>query len=184
MSRLKEIQFTAKNGKRVLLRSPDEGEAEELLNTMRSVLEVSPYTLTQADEFTYTVEQEKEMIRTHNESDTKLVIVPVVDGKIGGMLNFSTNPRRRNSHSGEFGVSLVPELQGLGIGEKMVQALLDWGTAAPKVERIYLRVHSRNVFAVKLYEKLGFAHEGREIRGVKLGDGQYDDVLLMAKLVG
>ncbi len=84
---------------------------------------------------------------------------------------------------GDFGMSLLPEFRGIGIGKAMLMALLNWARANEKIEKVNLRVHSKNVSALQLYEKLGFREEGREVRGVKLAVGKYDDVICMSYFV-
>lgn len=180
MAKLSPTTYTTTKGSRVTLRSPNLGEGEALLIAVKEVIRRSAHLLTQIEEFTYTVEQENEMIQKYLEHPDKIIIVPEVEGKIAGMLDFSTGSRKRNSHTGEFGISLLPEFQGQGIGKSMVNALIQWAKANPRVETLRLRVHAKNVGAIGLYKKLGFREEGREIRGAKIGPKAYDDVLLMA----
>ncbi|MBY0451563.1 MAG: GNAT family N-acetyltransferase, partial [Bdellovibrionaceae bacterium] len=78
------------------------------------------------------------------------------------------------------GVSALPEYHGLGLGRIMVENLLKWAATTPNVETVRLRVHEKNVGAHALYVKLGFTEEGREVRGVRFGPGQYDNVIAMA----
>ena len=108
------------------------------------------------------------------------MMAPEVDGRLVGLLNFSPEARRRNSHQGEFGVSALPEFHGLGLGRIMVEALLKWAATSPNIETVRLRVHEKNVGAYALYKKLGFIEEGREVRGVRFAQGEYDNVISMA----
>ena len=105
---------------------------------------------------------------------------PEVVGRLVGLLNFSPGARRRNSHQGEFGVSALPEFHGRGLGRIMVEALLKWAATTPNIETVRLRVHEKNQGAHALYLKLGFIEEGREVRGVRFAEGQYDSVISMA----
>jgi RimJ/RimL family protein N-acetyltransferase len=165
------------------LRSPHAGEGAAILKTVMKVLRSSDHLLTEADEFSYTVEQEDKLIQDHFDHPAKIMIVPECAGQIVGMLNFSVGGKRRISHMGDFGMSLLPEFRGIGIGKAMLMALLNWARANEKIEKVNLRVHSKNVSALQLYEKLGFREEGREVRGVKLAVGKYDDVICMSYFV-
>lgn len=169
-----------KSGKLVLIRSPRFDEGEALLVTMREIIKDSPHLLTEVEEFTYTTSQEDEMIQSYSDHPDKLILVPEVDGKIVGMLNFSVGARRKNAHQGEFGISLLPAFQGLGIGQLLLQALIEWARANPVIETLRLKVHAKNSNAIALYQKAGFISEGCESRAVKLRDGSYDDTLLFA----
>jgi RimJ/RimL family protein N-acetyltransferase len=147
---------------------------------MRIVMRESPHLLLEPDEFSYTVEQEAEILRTYRDHEDKLWIVPVVEGQLVGALNFSAGGRKRLKHFGSFGVSLLPSMVGQGIGRRMMRAMIDWAEAHPRLEMIRLQVHARNTGALRLYQALGFVEEGREKRGVKFVDGTYDDVISMA----
>ena len=137
------------------------------------------------EEFNLTAQQEDELIQRHLDHPDKVIIVPRVDNKIVGMMDFSAGARKQNSHQGEFGTSVHDHYQMQGIGRMMLECLIDWASAHPTLEIIRLKVHSRNTKAINLYNSVGFTTEGREKKGVKLGPNEYeyDDVLLMALAV-
>jgi diamine N-acetyltransferase len=84
--------------------------------------------------------------------------------------------------SAEVGLFIgLPELWDQGLGFDILQALLHFGFEQLNLNRIYLRVFSRNERAVHLYEKLGFKHEGRW-RQAKFRNGRYQDLLWMSVL--
>jgi RimJ/RimL family protein N-acetyltransferase len=180
MAKLEPRTKTTAKGLKVTLRSPLPGEGEALLTTMREVIGRAAHLLTQLEEFTYTAEQEDQMIQKYLEHPDQIIIVPEVDGRIVGMLDFRAGSKKRDSHTGEFGVSLLPEFQGQGIGSFLMEALLEWLKTNPRIESARLRVFGANTPAIALYKKLGFVEEGREIRGVKFGSERYDDVVHMA----
>lgn len=180
MAQLTPRQFTTSQGSLVTLRSPRVGEGEALLRVVREIMRQAEHLLIQEDEFTYTTEQENEMIRAYGEHPDKIMIVPEVGGRIVGMMSFAVGGKRRIAHTGEFGISLLPEFQGRGIGRRMTESLISWARANPRVEALRLRVHASNTPGVELYKRMGFSEEGREIRGAKLGPERYDDVILMA----
>jgi RimJ/RimL family protein N-acetyltransferase len=81
-------------------------------------------------------------------------------------------------HSGRLGMGLLPHVRGQGVGRRLAQATID-AARARGVERIELEVFATNRRAIRLYERLGFVHEGVRARARKL-DGQYEDNVLMA----
>lgn len=193
MSKLIPVKFKSKKGLNILLRSPLVGEGEAIIKVMKRVLETSAHTLAEPDEFNYTPEQEDEIIEQHLSHPRKILIVPYLLETVGtsnqiketpiGMMNFAVGHRRRNSHLGVFGMSLLPEYRADGIGSQMLKALIDWATLSPGIEKIDLEVHSKNTHGLNLYNKLGFQIEGRRIRGVRLADGVYDDIIEMSLFV-
>jgi RimJ/RimL family protein N-acetyltransferase len=180
MAKLQPTTKTTVKGLKVTLRSPESGEGEALLATMREVIRNNPHLLTQIEEFTYTAEQENEMIQKYSDHLDQVIIVPEVEGKIVGMFDFRAGTKKRDAHTGEFGVSLLPQFQGQGIGTFVMETFLDWAKSNPRIEIVRLRVFAANTPAIALYRKLGFVEEGREVRGIKLGPSHYDDVVHMA----
>ena len=80
-------------------------------------------------------------------------------------------------HTGRLGMGLLAHVRGKGVGRQLAQTAIDEARARG-VERIELEVFASNTRAIRLYEQLGFAHEGVRTRARKL-DGQYDDNVIM-----
>jgi RimJ/RimL family protein N-acetyltransferase len=83
-------------------------------------------------------------------------------------------------HVGRLGMGLLPEYRGQGHGQRLAEATVEAARKAG-IERIELEVFASNLPAIRLYEKLGFQHEGLKKRFRKL-DGEYDDNVMMALL--
>jgi RimJ/RimL family protein N-acetyltransferase len=70
---------------------------------------------------------------------------------------------------------------GKGYGEEAVSLMLNIAFKELNLHRIYLRVFSFNTPAIKLYEKLGFKHEGKMVETL-FRDGKWHDVIMMGLL--
>ena len=81
--------------------------------------------------------------------DTKCVYVARLDGKVVGLAVPRITEGRR--HVGALYV--LPQVQGLGIGAKLMRKCLEWHGDA---EDIYLNVASYNQKAIDFYEHFGF----------------------------
>lgn len=68
-----------------------------------------------------------------------------------------------------------------GYGEEAVSLMVNFAFKELNLHRIYLRVFSFNAPAIKLYEKVGFKHEGR-MREAVFRDGKWHDVIMMGLL--
>ncbi len=68
-----------------------------------------------------------------------------------------------------------------GYGTQAMHLLVDHGFATLNLNRIYLRVVSTNARAIRVYEKVGFVHEGCQ-RAADYKNGQYVDLLMMSIL--
>ncbi len=95
-----------------------------------------------------------------------------------GALTLAREPRR--AHVATLGMHVVTGYQGRGVGAGLMQALLEQAEKRA-IRRVELTVYPDNVRAVRLYERAGFAHEGRSRRS-SFRDGTYVDDLVMARL--
>ena len=112
-------------------------------------------------------------------SPNSVLLVAVEHGQIIGTLDFHGHTRPQQRHSGQFGMSVRREHRGAGIGTKLIASLLGWASEH-EVTRIELEVFSNNPRAVRLYERLGFEHEGCRVGAVLVGTHPVD-ILLMAR---
>lgn len=101
-------------------------------------------------------------------------------GEIVGWCDITPSLREGCRHTGILGMGLRAEYRGLGLGRKLLRRALEAAHAAG-LTRIELEVFASNRRAIDLYEKAGFAHEGRK-RGARILDGRVEDILLMALL--
>jgi RimJ/RimL family protein N-acetyltransferase len=86
------------------------------------------------------------------------------------------------NRSGELGIFIGEKRYwNKGYGTEVMKLLLRHGFNTLNLHRIFLRVFSNNLRAVRSYEKAGFVHEGC-MRLAEYRDGRYVDVLLMSVL--
>lgn len=95
-----------------------------------------------------------------------------------GWCDISPHPFEGFRHGGRLGMGLLPDYRGRGLGRRLVVETVRAARAAG-MERVELEVFASNTRAIRLYEALGFVHEGVKRRARKL-DGVYDDNVMMA----
>lgn len=87
-----------------------------------------------------------------------------------------------HNRSAEYGIFIGEEsARGKGLGTETAKLFTDFGFAELQLHRISLRVLAENAAARRSYEKAGFVQEG-VFRDMELLDGQYRDVVFMARL--
>ena len=84
------------------------------------------------------------------------------------------------THCGRLGIFVVDGYREQGVGRRLMEAVLAaaWDLGLTRIE---LDVFSDNLRAIRLYESLGFEHEGRR-RRARVLDGITQDFLVMAAL--
>ena len=135
------------------------------------------------EEFSSALADQEKWIRYYSENENALLLVAETEGKIVGVLDFKTHPKIRMSHSGEFGISILPEYQNQKIGSEMIEFLLQWSTTRPKIKKINLSVFHPNARAIHVYKKLGFEIEGVQMKAVQISDGEFIDLVMMGKVI-
>ena len=87
-----------------------------------------------------------------------------------------------HNRSAEYGIFIGEEsARGKGLGTETAKLFTDFGFAELQLHRISLRVLAENTAARRSYEKADFVQEG-VFRDMELLDGQYRDVVFMARL--
>ncbi|MDI6646887.1 MULTISPECIES: GNAT family N-acetyltransferase [Bacillus] len=159
-------------------------DAETTLEIQKSVIAESDYLLTTPEEYKKTLLEHKEWIQKRIENENETYIVAETGDQVIGWIAFEqSSNRKRTSHVGSFGLMVDKSYRGLGIGEMLLTALLNWAEKNPSIEKVSLAVFSTNQKAISLYKKMGFLEEGRKINEFKINDHEYWDDVLMYKLV-
>lgn len=117
-------------------------------------------------------------------SDVCLVAVET-DGFVCGEIHAKRESPAIFAHVlGGLTVAVHPERQGQGIGSRLFEALIAWARVQqPEILRIELAAGAGNPGAIRLYERLGFRHEGRQVARGRLPDGRFEDDILMGLLL-
>jgi L-phenylalanine/L-methionine N-acetyltransferase len=108
-------------------------------------------------------------------------LVAEVEGQVVGSIGLQVNRRPRISHLAGFGMMVLDDWQGKGIGTALLQAALDLADKWLNLVRIELTVYTDNTAAIALYKKFGFEIEGT-MRKAAFRDGVFVDTLLMARV--
>lgn len=170
------------NQEKIIIRKANQSDSKALIKYLNIIGGESDFLTFGLDEFGKTVEQEEEFIKSTLKKDNSLFIIAEVNGRVIGNLNFSGGPRQRNAHVGEFGVSVLKEYWGNGIGEELIRYLVNWSKNSGIIRKINLRVRTDNKTGINLYKKIGFSEEG-VLKRDYLINGEFYDSLTMGLLI-
>ena len=183
MSQIEPKEYELRTGERLIVRTAVPEDAEALLEHARVILTEDLYNVSTLEEFDMTVEKEREWIQKHLEHAARIVLAAELAGSIVGGLGFENRSRKRLQHYGTLHMGVHPQHRGKGVGTALLQSLIDWAKGNPTLEKLCLMVFATNQAAIGFYRKMGFTEEGRRTRHVKIADGEYVDVILMARFV-
>ena len=170
--------FTAKDGRTILLRNPRWEDLDGLLDFINSLVrEEAPINRTNEIRRR---EQVEFLARRLSSIETGEIIQLVAEesGKIVGNADV-TRLSGRESHVGKLGVAVRSGYRQIGIATKLIKTLIHQAEKQG-IKIILLAVYENNLPALKLYRKLGFKEVGRTPKGV-YWKGKYIDDVRMAK---
>lgn len=101
--------------------------------------------------------------------------------KIVGYITVVTGKFKKVQKNAYIVMAVLDEYRGKGIGTALLMHVEEFARERG-MHRIELEVFESNTGAIKLYEKNGFAHEGRRKEAVRTANG-YEDILWMGKLI-
>ncbi|WP_341347491.1 GNAT family N-acetyltransferase [Paenibacillus sp. FSL H3-0469] len=125
----------------------------------------------------------RSLIAADTASSTNLFLVAEVQDRLAGFARCEGSPLRRLAHLAEFGVGVLQEFWGYGIGRSLLEQSISWAEAIG-LEKLSLKVLEGNDKAIRLYESLGFEVEGVLRRDKLLADGQFYSTIVMGRLRG
>ena len=171
--------FLAKNGKEVLLRNGEAADGAAVLENFNQTHAETDYLLTYPDENRFDAEQEGRFLARKAESPREIELLAVVDGKVVGTAGVdAVGSKYKVAHRAEFGISVLKEYWGLGIGRAMTEACIQCARDAGYVQ-LELSVVADNARAVAMYQRGGFVECGRNPRGFNSRTAGYQEVISM-----
>ena len=170
-----------RDGSRALITHADESDAAPLLLHIEHVAGETSYLSFGRGQFGVGVAEQVAFLRALGRTGSGVMLKAVIDRRIVGVasLKWSTRPRVR--HVAEFGVSVLRQHGGVGLGRALTERAMR-EAHSHAVTRVELKVRDDNHRAIGLYRSLGFVIEGRLRRAFRY-EGRFYDELLMARLL-
>ncbi|SEM41965.1 Acetyltransferase (GNAT) family protein [Terribacillus saccharophilus] len=122
----------------------------------------------------------EELIMTDRKESNNLCLVACDKQEVVGYCRCEGNKLKRLSHQVTFGIAIMKDYWGYGLGRQMLKMVIAW-SKEQKIHKINLSVSGSNKRAIHLYETCGFQIEGCLKDDKRLSDGEYHDTLLMAR---
>ena len=179
MNDLREINVKDKG---IIIRQTKKSDAGALIEYLNIIGGESDFLTFGKGQFHLTVKEEEEYIENTLKKNNALSVTAEVDGKIVGNLNFAGGLKERTAHTGEFGISVLKEYWGNGIGEELIRFMIDWSKSSGVIRKINLRTRSDNTRGINLYKKAGFVEEGIITRDMQI-NGKFYDSLSMGMFI-
>ena len=168
-----------KDGRELLLRNAEASDGSAVLENFNITHAQTDWLLTYPDENTFDADKESRFLERKAASQNEIELVAVVDGKVVGTAGVSAvGAKYKVVHRAEFGVSVLKEYWGLGIGRALMEACIECARDAGYVQ-LELDAVADNAIAISLYGKAGFVEYGRNPKGFKSRTSGYQEVVSM-----
>ena len=175
-----EKQIQLRDGRTALFRSPNAGDAEQMLEYLMLTAGETPYLIRYPEECTETLEQEAAFLQKMNDSPIDMMIVCVIDGKLAGNCRLALHGRIKTRHRAGVAIALVKEFWELGIGTAMFEEMIHVAKGHG-ITQLELEVIDGNDRAMGLYRKMGFEIAATKPKAIRLKDGTLLDEHIMIK---
>lgn len=171
---IEERIYIMPDGRAVTVRSACAHDAAAVLEEMCITSGETYYMIRTPEEVArITLETETEKMAALRDSPRDAFIVAECGGRIVGSAGISPILERlRTCHRASFGISILQEFCGGGLGGFMLQTLIG---AARSIgyRQLELGVYADNPRAIHCYEKAGFTAWGTLPRAFRLDDGSF-----------
>ena len=168
-----------KDGVELLVRNAVASDARALRDIMQRTHAETDYLLSYPDEQGTDVEREARSLAETERSNNEVELVAVVDEQIVGSAGVTVvGSRRKVVHRARFGISVLKDYWGLGIGRVLMGSCIDCARRAGYTQ-LELEVVADNERALSLYRRAGFEEYGRNPRGYRSTAVGYQELVHM-----
>lgn len=173
-----QTRIKLKNGSVLQVREPRIDEAEKLIKYLKKVAYESDFLTIGPGDVTMSIEEEKDFIKKIKRSKNSIFLIGEADGMPVGVLTFQGGNKPRTKHAGDFGITVLKDYWGLGVGSILIETFLDWAKKTKIIRKIGLRVDIANKRAISIYKKFGFKKEGKISRDSMI-NGKFRNAYIM-----
>lgn len=169
---IKDINFTLKDGRTALIRSPKDEDVQGMLDCLYASSSETEFLLCYPEECTkYTAEGEKALFDRKNNAENEAMLVCIVDGKLAGNCQISWSTGIKTRHRASVGIVLLKEFWNQGIGTRLFQEVIAIAEENEYILQMELDFVEGNSRARALYEKMGFRIIGVKPNAIRLKNG-------------
>ena len=174
-----EQKITLKNGKEVIIRNGNAADGLAAYEVFNLTHAETDYLRTYPDENSSDPEQEAQFLKEKTESPNEIELIAIIDGKVVGSAGIeAVGKNYKVKHRADFGISVLQEYWGLGLGKALTQACIQCAKDAGYAQ-LELDVVADNDRALALYRSLGFEEYGRNPRGFNSRTSGYQELVYM-----
>lgn len=168
-----------KNGKEAWLKNGDASDGSAVYENFNATHAETDYLLSYPDKNSFDPEQEAQFLEEKTKSMNEIEIIALVDGKvIGTAVIEAVGTKYKVRHRAEFGISILREYWGLGLGRALTTACIQCAREAGYLQ-LELNVVAANERAIAMYRSIGFEEFGRNPIGFNSRTSGFQELIYM-----
>ncbi|MBQ9558226.1 MAG: GNAT family N-acetyltransferase [Clostridia bacterium] len=168
-----------KNGKEAWLKNGDASDGSAVYENFNATHAETDYLLSYPDENSFDPEQEAQFLEEKTKSTNEIEIIALVDGKVAGTAGIeAVGVKYKVRHRAEFGISILREYWGLGLGRALTAACIQCARDAGYLQ-LELNVVAENERAIALYQDMGVVEFGRNPIGFNSRTSGFQELIYM-----
>ena len=170
-----------KDGSVCLFCNPTHSDAAAFASFSYQVRTETDFLLAFPEEVEQNTEKVAQRLDATTGGQAQMMLCAFVDGKlIGFAIVGQLGSRRKVQHRATFGISILKDYWGLGIGTALMEHCIRYAEKVGFLQ-LELDVVADNESAVKLYKRHGFVEFRRNPLGFRRRDGSWQEVILMRR---
>ncbi|WP_143304529.1 GNAT family N-acetyltransferase [Chitinophaga vietnamensis] len=170
------------NGYELVIRPARIEDAAGLLDNFQRMTKETDYLLfTHPEAMELNLASEEQFVQSYLDNPRQLLLVAEVNNKIVGSITVNHSGYDKKAHTAEMGIAVEHAWSNLGIGRRLMTAMIRWAEQQQGLRILYLNVFSTNEKAMQLYRNFGFLESGRLPKGILQREGIYADLVMMYK---
>lgn len=172
-------ETVTKDKRKLLLKNAAGADAEDYIEYFNMAHSETDFLTTYPDESQHDVKIMAARLEKAEASKSDVEICAFVDGRLVGSGGINmVKDRDKTRHRAEFGISVIKDYWGLGIGNELTKACIEAAKNAGYLQ-IELEAVAENERAISLYRKFGFVEFGRNPKAFRTRQGRWQELVLM-----
>lgn len=155
---MKKLQL--QNGKEMIIREAEKKDAQSMIDFYNFVGGETDFLSFGKNEFKMNLHEYENFITSTTLEDNSILMLATIDEKIVSIASITSENKNRTKHVGTLGIVIQEQYCGLGLGNIIMNHLINWASSNGITKKVALVTREDNIRAIKLYKKLGFEEEG------------------------
>jgi RimJ/RimL family protein N-acetyltransferase len=176
-------EVTLATGQKIAIRDARPEDAGALIALITDVFAEQRFHISVPEDFGMNETEQRATIEKIIADRDRLLIVAEENGRLLGFLEVERDARQRLRHRATVWMSIAKEVRGHELGTLMGMAAFAWAQRTPSLEKACMQILHTNERSLALTKKFGFVEEARLHREVKIGPGEYADLVILSRTI-